>query len=602
MYRCYGVGDVGFGPRPLTRAEPAHAAHAAQRVRTPPIFAKGACSVTHATQAELPAATAPAADARRWPALAVVVSASFMAVFDVFVVNVAIPTVQRDLRASFAQIQFVIAGYALAYAVTLITGGRLGDIYGRKRLFMLGMAGFTLASALCGLAPGPELLVVARLVQGLGAALMSPQVLSIIQVTFPPHERASALSVYGAVVGIAGLAGQALGGFLIRANIFGLSWRVVFLVNLPIGVAALIAAKPLVHETRSPTAIKLDLGGVAIITGGLFLLAFPLVEGRDAGWPLWAWLCLIASVPVIAGFVRFERWKTARDGAPLVVLSLFRERSFVAGLFVAFLFGMANPAMFFTLALYLQIGLHFSPLAAGLTFAPAPIGYFLAATLSGRLVRRMGRRLIMLALIMKAAAWTAIGIIAHRNGTALEGAQLIPFMFIEGAGAGWTGPALIGLSLAGVQNRDAGSAAGVLTTVQQIAGAMGVAIIGVIFFGSLAHHAPAVSADRAPALGRQLAAAALPPGTVSATVADFQSCANDRARSRDPAVTPTSCLAPTLQSPDSAARPAIVGALQHANARNYADAYVTAMAVNIGMLLLTFACTFVLPAPRTRTR
>jgi EmrB/QacA subfamily drug resistance transporter len=562
---------------------------------------KGSRFMTHATQDELTATSAPPVDRRRWLALAVVVSAAFMAVFDQFVVNVAIPTMQRDLHASFAQIQFVIAGYALAYAVTLITGGRLGDIYGRKRLFMLGMAGFTLASALCGLAPGPELLVGARLVQGIGAALMSPQVLSIIQVTFPPNERGSALSVYGAAVGIASLAGQALGGFLIRADLFGLSWRVVFLVNIPIGIAALIAAKPLVHETRSPTALKLDLGGVAIITGGLFLLTFPLVEGRDAGWPLWAWLCLIASVPVIAGFVRFERWKTARDGAPLVVLSLFRERSFDAGLLVAFFFGAANPAMFFTLALYLQIGLHFSPLAAGLTFAPAPVGFFLAATLSGRLVRRLGSHLVQFAILMKAVAWTVIGIIAHRNGVSLHGAQLLPFMFIEGAGAGWTNPPLIGLSLAGVQNRDAGSAAGVLTTVQQIAGAMGVAIIGVIFFGALAHHAPVVSADLAPALRQEIASASLPALAITSTVADFQTCADDRARSRDPAITPTSCQVPTLQSPDPAARTPIADALQRANARNYADAYVTAMFVNVGTLLVALVCAFALPAPRSRT-
>src|SRR3954447_18359686 len=215
--------------------------------------------------------TAEAVESRRWLALVVVVSASFMAVFDQFVVNVAIPSMQRDLHASFAQIQFVVAGYALTYAVTLVTGCRLGDIYGRKRLFLLGMAGFTLSSALCGLAPGPGLLVVARLVQGLGAALMSPQVLWIIQVTFPTEERGSALSVYGAIVGLGSFSGQALGGLLIRANLFDLGWRVVFLVNLPIGTAAMPAALPLVQEPRPPAARRLDLGGVAIITGGLFL-------------------------------------------------------------------------------------------------------------------------------------------------------------------------------------------------------------------------------------------------------------------------------------------------------------------------------------------
>jgi EmrB/QacA subfamily drug resistance transporter len=535
----------------------------------------------------------PELDTRRWLALVVVVAASFMAIFDQFVVNVAIPTMQRDLHASFAQIQFVIAGYALAYAVTLITGGRLGDIYGRKRLFMIGMAGFTLASALCGLAPGPGLLVGARLVQGFGAALMSPQVLSIIQVTFPEGERSGALSVYGAVIGIASLAGQALGGFLIRANLFGLSWRIVFLVNIPVGIAALIAARPLVRETRSPTARRLDLGGVAIISAGLFLLTFPIVEGRDAGWPLWAWICLAASVPALVGFIRFERWKTARDGAPLVVLSLFRERAFDAGLWVAFLYGAANPAMFFTLALYLQIGLHYSPLAAGLTFAPAPIGFFLAASLSAKLVRRLGSRLVMIALVQKAVAWSVIGFVAHRNGVMLHGVQLLPFLFVEGAAAGWTTPPLIGVTLAGIHNRDAGSAAGVLTTVQQIASAVGVAIIGVVFFGALAHHAPAVSANLAPGLQRQL-----PTATASATIADFRACADDRASSRDPAITPARCQTATLHPADPSVATIVTDALQRANARNYADAYVIALFLNVLALLLAFVCAFALPAPR----
>ncbi len=225
---------------------------------------------------DLPAATtAPAPrqiEAHQWLTLAIVLGGTFMAVFDLFVVNVAIPTIQRDLRASFAQIQFVLAGYSLAYAVMLVTGGRLGDVYGRKRLFMLGMAGFTLASALCGFAPVPTLLVTARIVQGLAAAAMTPQVLSTIQVTFAPQERSRALGIYGAVVGIAGSTGQALGGLLIRADILGLSWRPVFLVNLPIGIGILIAAAYFLTETRSATAPRLDLGGVGILSVGLFLL------------------------------------------------------------------------------------------------------------------------------------------------------------------------------------------------------------------------------------------------------------------------------------------------------------------------------------------
>lgn len=546
--------------------------------------------------APAPAPAAATADPRRWLALVVVVSASFMAVFDQFVVNVAIPQMQRDLHASFAEIQFVVAGYALTYAVTLVTGGRLGDIFGRKRLFLIGMGGFTLASAWCGLAPGPGFLIAARLVQGLGAALMSPQVLSIIQVTFPPEERGGALSVYGAVVGLASLAGQALGGLLIRADLFGLGWRVVFLVNIPIGLLALLAAIPLVRETRSPAARQLDLGGVAIITGGLFLFTFPLVAGRDAGWPAWAWACLIAAIPVLIGFVYFERWKTRRDESPLVALDLFRERSFAAGLGVMFTFGMANPAMFFALALYLQIGLEFSPLAAGLTFAPAPVGFFLAATCSGRMVRLFGRNLILIAILMKAGAWATIGLLVLRDGAALHSLVLAPLMLIEGAGAGWTSPPLIGLSLAGVQGKDAGAAAGVFTTAQQIAGALGVALIGVVFFGVLAGRAPTVSAAVAPEVRARLATLAEPAR--SATVADFQRCADDRARSTDPAVLPESCAAATLRSGDPLVAPALAAGLHRANALNYAGAYAVALYCSVAALLVAFGAALLLPARR----
>lgn len=545
----------------------------------------------------------PAAlDPRRWIALSVIVAAPFMAVFDQFVVNVAIPTMQRDLHATFAQIQFVIAGYALAYAVTLVTGGRLGDISGRKRLFTIGMIGFTVASACCGLAPDPSLLVVARLVQGLGAAMMSPQVLAIIQVTFPNHERGTALSVYGAVIGIASLAGQALGGFLIRADLFGLSWRIVFLINVPIGIAALVAATVLLPESRSETARRLDLGGVALITLGLFLLVFPLVEGRDAGWPPWTWLCLAAAILVIVGFVAFERWLTARGGSPLVVLSLFRARAFASGLGVAFLFGAANQAMFFTLALYLQIGLHFSALAAGLTFAPAPVGFFIAASVSGRLARRLGGRLIVIALVMKAVAWSVIALFAHESGRSLNGAWLVPFMFIEGAGAGWTNPPLIGAVLSGVPHEDAGSASGVLTTFQQIAGAVGVAIIGVLFFAALGGSGNRVASNFAPALRQNLSVAGMPTIPIDQTVADYQTCVRDRARSRDPAVTPASCQQPTLAPDDPAAATVIAAALNRANARTYADAYVTVMYINVSLLILCVPLAFLLPAPRRAAR
>ena len=537
----------------------------------------------------------PQIEARQWLTLAIVLGGTFMAVFDLFVVNVAIPTIQRDLRASFAQIQFVLAGYSLAYAVMLVTGGRLGDVYGRKRLFMLGMASFTLASALCGLAPDPTLLVAARLVQGLSAAAMTPQVLSTIQVTFAPQERSRAFGVYGAVLGIAGSSGQALGGLLIRADLFGLSWRPVFLVNLPIGVGVLIAAAYFLTETRSATAPRLDLGGVSILSVGLFLLTYPLVEGRDAGWPGWAWLCLAASVPVLVAFVLFERRVTARDGSPLVVLRLFRERAFVAGLLVALPNNAAGSASFFLLALYLQLGLHFSALAAGLIFAPGAVAFFVAATASVKLTARLGSRLIVVGLAILITAGALGSIIVHRAGEAPSPLLLALVSVIQGLGAGSTAPPLFGAILAGIDRDDAGAASGVLSTAQQIGSALGVAIIGVVLFSVLAGHAPRVSGDLAPEFARQLAA--VQSGEERAmTVADFRACADDRARSHDPAIAPASCQRSSLHGSDPAVAAAVATFLQRANARNYANAYVVSVLASMGFFLIALASAFCLPA------
>src|SRR5947209_5875431 len=232
--------------------------------------------------ARRPRATVPAAaERRRWLTLAVVLTAAFLGTLDFFIINLALPAIQADLHASFAQVQLVIAAYGLAYAVCLITGGRLGDIYGRKRVFLGGVAGFTAASVLCGLAPSPEALIAARVLQGVVAALLFPQVLSIIQVTFPAPERGRAFSVFGLAQGAASFSGIVLGGALVEADLFGLGWRPIFLVNLPIGLLTLAAGWVLVPESRSPTARRLDLGGVAVVTAALFLLVYPLVQGRE---------------------------------------------------------------------------------------------------------------------------------------------------------------------------------------------------------------------------------------------------------------------------------------------------------------------------------
>jgi EmrB/QacA subfamily drug resistance transporter len=570
------------------------------RLRNRSIHLERSGPMARATRATPPVpATRPAAE-RRWLALAVVLGGTFMAVFDNFVVNVAIPTIQRDLHASFAQVQFVIAGYALAYAVTLVTGGRLGDIYGRKRLFLLGLTGFTAASALCGLAPGPGVLIGARLLQGLAAAALTPQVLAIIQVTFPPQERARAFGLFGAVVGLAAAAGQGLGGLLVQADLLGLSWRAAFLVNVPVGVGILLAARGLLAESRSATATGLDPGGVAILSTGLFLLAFPLVAGREAGWPWWAWACLLAAPPALGGFVAFERARTARGDTPLVVLRLFRARAFVAGLLVSLLFNAASAGFFLGLALYLQLGLRFSPLEAGLVQLPAAAGFTLAATLVARLDPRLGSRLVLAGLALNVATFAAGVLVIRASPEALPRLGFAALIFGQAFGAGTASPRLTGVVLAEIGRDDAGGAAGVLATAQQIGGALGVALIGVVLFGVLAGHAPAVSGALAPDLAEQLARTPA-GGGAAATVAGFRACADDRARSNEPGDVPDSCRALAAGAADPAVGDPLAAALQRANARNYANAYAVGMLAATGLLLAAIASALCLPRPRRST-
>jgi EmrB/QacA subfamily drug resistance transporter len=533
-----------------------------------------------------PATVAAGADPRRWLALAVVLVAPLLTIFNQFVVNVAIATMQRDLGASFGQIQLVVAVYALAYAVLLITGGRLGDIAGRRKLFLIGLGGFVVGSALCGVAPSAEFLIAARVAQGIGAALVSPQVLAIIRVTFPGPEQSTAFAVYGGVLGIAGVLGQVAGGLLIRADLFGLSWRPIFLINVPIGIAALVAAMLWVPESRPPEARRLDLGGVAIITAGLFLLVFPLVVGRDSGWPAWTLVCLAASLPVIAAFVLFERWLTARGGAPLIDLALFRDRAFTLGLLITTLLFVGNTGYFFALALYLQIGLRYPPLQAGLTFLPDAAAFFVAATLSARLAPKLGSRLLLLGVVCRMAGLLIALLVVRFGGDGVSGWMLAPGLAIQGFGSGSISAPLIAFVLRGIRGSDAGAAAGTLTTAQQVASALGVALIGVLFFSHLVGHADRAAAtvlsERQGVFG----------GVAGAEVRD---CLRDRAAGRDQTATPPSCTAPAVLALDPAA---VRSAQELATLRNYAAAFVNALAWVLGSLVI--ACGLVLLLPPVR--
>ncbi|CAG6392846.1 MFS transporter [Streptomyces cocklensis] len=422
---------------------------------------------------------------RRWIALAVVMTASFMDLVDATIVNIAVPSIQRDTGAGFSAVQWITAGYALAFAVGLITGGRLGDIYGRKRVFLIGTAGFTVASLLCGVAADPQMLVATRLLQGAAAALMVPQVLSIIHATFSGEERGKVFGMFGAVIGLAAVTGPLLGALLTQWNILGLEWRPIFLINLPFGIAGLLLGRRFIDESKAPQALRLDIAGVALATAGLLLLMYPLVQGRENGWPLWGYALMAGGVAVLAGFVRYERAKKAKDGSPLVELALFRARSFAAGIGVQLVFGAGCGIFFLVWTLYMQIGLGWSPLHAGLTGLPFTVACSASAGMSVQLlVPRFGRKVLQAgALTTAAGALLYIGE-AARYGQSVHSWQMALPLLVMGAGMGMIFSPLTDAVLSDVPQDHAGSASGLINTTNQLGNAFGLALVSVAFTGS----------------------------------------------------------------------------------------------------------------------
>ena len=350
-------------------------------------------------------------DPRRWLTLVVLLLAAFMNLLDISIVNIAIPSIQRDLHASYADVQWALAGYTLAYALVLITGGRLGDAFGRKRLFLIGVTGFTLMSALCGAAQSPGMLIASRVAQGAFGAIMIPQVLSVIQVIFPAAERIKALAAFGVTAGLGTVSGPLLGGLLTQHNLFGLDWRPIFLINVPVGIVAAAAAALLIRESRAPRPPRLDPVGVALISAALLLLLYPLVQGRELGWPAWTFVSMAAAAPMLAVFIVYERAKDRRDGSPLVQLGLFRQRAFAVGIVIAITFFLGVTSFALILTLFLQVGLGFGPLHAGLTFLPFSGGVLIASGAAARLAPKFGRGVTMAGALVMAAGMAG----AHRH-------------------------------------------------------------------------------------------------------------------------------------------------------------------------------------------
>ena len=425
--------------------------------------------------------------ASRWLPLPVVLSGTFMVVLDFFVVNVALPSMQSQLHAGDGAIEWVVAGYALTAAIFLITSGRLGDRLGHRRMFALGLALFTLASAACGWAATPMQLVLARLVQGAAAALLMPNVLAIIGVLYTGRDRLRALSAYGTIMGLAAVGGQLIGGALIAIDPAGLSWRACFLINVPIGAIALVLVPRLIPRSPRAGNVRLDLTGTLLATTALTAVVLPLVEGRQQGWPAWTWISLGTAAVLLPVLLAHQRRLARAGGDPLLDLALFRERSFSAGLLTQLCFWGGQASFFVVLALYLQQGRGLRPLSAGLVFTILAVAYLGGSIAAPALAGRHGRYVIITgALVLAGGHALLLGAVAD-IGVRGSVAALVPGLLLVGSGMGLVLAPLASTILQALQPERAGAASAMLTTFQNVGNALGVAITGILFFGALHH-------------------------------------------------------------------------------------------------------------------
>lgn len=415
-----------------------------------------------------------------WLGLSILLLAGFVTIFDLFVINVAIPSMQAELGASLSQIGFIVAGYELAFGVLLVTGGRLGDLYGRRRLFIVGMAGFTVASLLCGIAPTVEILIGARVAQGLAAALLFPQVYASIRVNFSGDDGRRAFGFLGMTLGLAAIAGQILGGFLVEANILDLGWRTIFLINVPIGIFAMAMAR-FVPETRAPERPSLDWTGVALVSLGLTLLLVPLVEAPTHGWQLWSFLALAGAAILLIAFYRHQERRRVAGHQPLVDMVLMRRPRFAQGGLLVLLIYSTASSFFLCFALLVQTGFGLSPFEAGSVFVPCSIAFVILSLSAPRLVARFGTPAIAVGALVYAVSFAVMVAQVWIAGAELVVSHLIPALIVVGGAQAMIMTPLLNLVLGFVEEQKAGMAAGVISTLQQVGAALGVAAVGILF-------------------------------------------------------------------------------------------------------------------------
>jgi EmrB/QacA subfamily drug resistance transporter len=430
----------------------------------------------------------------RWFVFAVAITANIMDLMDATIVNVAGPSIRHALGGSASSLQWLPAGYTLAFSVLLITGARLGDMFGRRRLFLIGSAGFTLMSAACSAAPSMTALIVFRVLQGSFGALMVPQGFGMLKEVFDEDEMTKVFGAYGPTLGLSTLAAPILAGALIEANLWGIGWRLVFLINVPIGIAALAGAVRVLPRTVAHPGIRLDTRGMVLIGAALTAIIYPLIQGRADGWPAWTFVSLAVGAILIVVFVRWERHS---PGDPLIEPGLLANRTYTSGLLVGFAFFGAFGGLLLCVSLFTQLGEGFSPIHAGLTLLAMVLGMFVGMAAGFALVRRLGRHLLHLGVVIVGVGTVvlALTLTGARTASTLD---LAPGLLLIGVGAGISMGQVFDFILAGVSMDEVGSATGVVEAMQQLASAVGVAVLGTIFFsafaGHLATHALAITA------------------------------------------------------------------------------------------------------------
>ncbi|RBQ03989.1 MFS transporter [Pedobacter miscanthi] len=420
-----------------------------------------------------------------WLALFIVLTAPLLSVIDVFIINVAIPSIKTGVHASDAQIQLVIAGYLLGYASFLITGGRMGDHYGRKRIFFWGMVGFTIFSCLCGISQTATQLNMVRFLQGVSAAFMVPQAIAFIQVLFTdPSERSKAIGWFGISLGLASIIGQVLGGYFSGGHFFVAGWRLIFLVNLPIGLASLWAAHRYLPETVRHQKTKMDISGVGILTLALFSLIYPLIQGRESGWPWWSFALLVLSGLIFVFFFINQRKKKAAGKSPLIDEALFGFRDFNIGLLAVLFHFMMHTCYLLMSAVFLQNGLGLSPLVSGLYFVAPGLLFTFTSIVAARLLPKYGTPVMQVGIVIIVLTF---GLQIFYFKTGVGAITLFILQALYGLGNGLVLPSLLNVTLRRMPSEFAGAAAGIYSTIQQTASALGICIIGGLFYYVIDH-------------------------------------------------------------------------------------------------------------------